>query len=187
VERRYEMLSFINKNKIISKKEFMEFVHIRMDILFRIALTYVKNKELANDIVQDAILNAYKNLDSLKEKEKFNSWITTILVNRCREILRKDKKISLFELKEEILSENKITNDYYDNDYTKVDNKIDVLSILQNIDEKYRDVISLKYLGDYTIEEISNILNIPQGTVKSRLNFGINKLKKLMEVKENVL
>lgn len=181
------MLSLLNKNKIISKKEFMELVDKRTDILFRIALTYVGNEELASDAVQDSILNAYKNLNSLKEKEKFNSWITTILVNRCREILRKDKKVSYFELKEEILNENGVTNDYYDNDYNKVDNKIDVLNILQNIDEKYRNVISLKYFGDYTIKEIATILDIPQGTVKSRLNFGIKKLKKLMEVKENVL
>jgi RNA polymerase sigma-70 factor, ECF subfamily len=187
VEGRDKMLSFLNMKKVVSKKEFMELVEKRTDILFRIALTYVKNEELASDAVQDSILNAYKSLHSLKEKEKFNSWITTILVNRCREILRKDSKISYFELKEETLRENKVTNDYYDNDYTRVDNKIDVMSILQNIDEKYRDVISLKYLGDYTIEEIAIVLDIPQGTVKSRLNFGIKKLKKLMEVKDNVL
>jgi len=138
-------------------------------------------------VVQDSILRSYKHIENLKEKEKFNSWITTILVNRCREVLRQNKKVSFFELKEEILDHNKVTNVYYDNDYIKVENKIDVLNMLQNIDEKYREVITLKYLGDYTLEEISNILDIPQGTVKSRLNFGIKKLRTLMEVKENVL
>lgn len=181
------MLPFLNKNKIISKKEFTELVDKRIDVLYRIAFTYVKNEDLASDVVQDSILRSYKHIEGLKEKEKFNSWITTILVNRCREVLRQNKKVSFFELKEEILDHNKVTNAYYDNDYIKVENKIDVLNMLQNIDEKYREVITLKYLGDYTLEEISNILDIPQGTVKSRLNFGIKKLKTLMEVKENVL
>lgn len=181
------MLPFLNKNKIISKKEFTELVDKRIDVLYKIAFTYVKNEDLASDVVQDSILRSYKHIESLKEKEKFNSWITTILVNRCREVLRQNKKVSFFELKEEILDHNKVTNVYYDNDYIKVENKIDVLNMLQNIDEKYREVITLKYLGDYTLKEISNILDIPQGTVKSRLNFGIKKLKTLMEVKENVL
>jgi RNA polymerase sigma-70 factor (ECF subfamily) len=181
------MLPFLNKNKIISKKEFTELVDKRIDVLYRIAFTYVKNEDLASDVVQDSILRSYKHIENLKEKEKFNSWITTILVNRCREVLRQNKKVSFFELKEEILDHNKVTNVYYDNDYIKVENKIDVLNMLQNIDEKYREVITLKYLGDYTLEEISNILDIPQGTVKSRLNFGIKKLRTLMEVKENVL
>jgi RNA polymerase sigma-70 factor (ECF subfamily) len=181
------MLPFLNKNKIISKKEFTELVNKRIDVLYRIAFTYVKNEDLASDVVQDSILRSYKHIENLKEKEKFNSWITTILVNRCREVLRQNKKVSFFELKEEILDHNKVTNVYYDNDYIKVENKIDVLNMLQNIDEKYREVITLKYLGDYTLEEISNILDIPQGTVKSRLNFGIKKLRTLMEVKENVL
>lgn len=181
------MISFSNKNKDISKNEFMELVHNRTDILYRIALTYVKDKDLASDAVQDSILNAYKNLSNLKEKEKFNSWVTTILVNRCKEILRQNKKVSFFEFKEEVLSESKINNSYYDKAYTNVENKIDVINMLQYIDEKYREVISLKYLGDYTIEEISKILNIPEGTVKSRLNFGIKKLKVLMEVKNNAL
>ena len=72
-------------------------------------------------------------------------------------------------------------------DYEKVENKMYLINLLNKIDEKYRDVIRLKYFGDYTLEEISIILDIPLGTVKSRLNFAIKKLKEFMEVNNNAL
>jgi RNA polymerase sigma-70 factor (ECF subfamily) len=158
----------------------------RIEVLYRIAYSYFRDKDKASDAVQDTILIAYKGFDKLKDKDKFNSWITTILVNRCRDILRRNKKINLQEYDEKILDINTIKANVK-SEYSKLEDKLFVIQLLDSIDKKYREVISLKYLGDYTIEEISVILDIPQGTVKSRLNTGIKKLRTLMEVKDNVM
>jgi len=171
----------------IEEAEFLELLEGRLKILYKIAYTYFKDENNASDAVQDAVVIAYKNIHKLKNKEKFNSWITTILVNRCREVLRRNKVI-LFEQYDAKVIDIRILNEGKQvSDYEKVENKIYLINLLNKIDEKYRDVIRLKYFGDYTLEEISTILDIPIGTVKSRLNFAIKKLKKLLEVNNNAL
>lgn len=169
------------------KDIFLSLLERRIDVLYRIAYSYFKDSNTAADIVQDSILIAYKNLHRLKDKEKFNSWITSILINKCREILRKNKKISFQQLDETVIDIHSISIGNPEFDYKRIDDRIDVLNLLQRLDEKYRDVIRLKYLGDYTIADIALILNIPVGTVKSRLNTGLKLLKSMMEVKNNVV
>lgn len=175
------MKDLVLKAKKGNREAFLKLLDARIGILYKIAYTYFKNKDEASDAVQDSILIAYKNIRNLKENGKFNSWITTILVNRCRDILRRSKKIQFEEYTDITFNSGHRMPD----DYSRVDANIDILDSLREIDEKYRDVITLKYLGDYRISEISKILDIPEGTVKSRLNAGLKKLRGIMEVSSN--
>jgi RNA polymerase sigma-70 factor (ECF subfamily) len=170
----------------VDKKKFEELVVKRIDVLYRIAYSYFRDREVASDAVQDSILIALKSFESLKAEEKFNSWITTILVNRCREILRRRNRIN-FEVYEDKVIDIEAVNQRLKSDYSKIDDKLYIMKYLREIDVKYSEVISLKYLGDYTIEETAKILDIPQGTVKSRLNKGIKMLRALMEVKGDAM
>lgn len=79
----------------MEEAEFLELLEGRLKILYKIAYSYFKDENNASDAVQDAVVIAYKNIYKLKNKDKFNSWITTILVNRCREVLRRNKIILL--------------------------------------------------------------------------------------------
>ena len=171
-----------NKNS-----EFLKLLEGRLQVLYRIAYSYYKDKDKASDAVQDSILIAYKNITMLKDKGKFNSWITTILVNCCRESLRRDNKIHFEEYEEKVIDIGRLYEKNGTNSFSNIDDKLYILNILQSLDEKYSEVIRLKYLGDYTLAEISTILDIPVGTVKSRLNVGIKQLKSLMEVDKSVL
>lgn len=160
---------------------FLKLIEGRMNVLYKIAFSYLKNKEDASDAVQDAVLIAQKNIRKLKDCTKFNSWITTILVNRCREILRKARRIHYEEYNEEAVGSFTQNTDQY----SEVERSLDVESFLRKLDEKYREVITLKYFGSLSIMEIADVLGIPQGTVKSRLNFGLTKLREFMEVKSD--
>lgn len=171
----------------MEETEFLELLNGRLNVLYKIAYSFFKDESNASDAVQDAVVMAYKNIYKLKEKDKFNSWITTILVNKCRDILRRGKIITFEKYDEGVIDIRAFNEGVYESDYEKVENKIYVINLLNKIDEKYRDVIRLKYFGDYKLEEVSTILGIPVGTVKSRLNFGIKKLKELMEVNKNAL
>lgn len=173
--------------KKMEETEFLELLNGRLSTLYKIAYSYFKDENNASDAVQDAVVIAYKNVYKLKEKEKFNPWITTILVNRCRDILRRNKIITFEKYDERVVDIRAFNGGFHGSDYEKVENKIYLINLLNKIDEKYRDVIRLKYFGDYTLAEVSTILDIPVGTVKSRLNFGIKKLKELMEVNKNAL
>lgn len=169
------------------KDKFQQLLQQRLTVLYKIAYSYFKDTDAASDAVQDTALIAYSNINKLKEIEKFNSWITTILINRCREILRKNKKIRFEEINDNVINISGNFCGKNSSDYEIVEDNLDVLDVLNKIDDKYREVIRLKYLGDYTLNEISIILEIPLGTVKSRLNTGIRSLKKLMEVKDDVV
>lgn len=170
------------------EKSFEALLTSKLDSLYRIALSYLKNKEKASDAVQDAAFTAYRNFDSLKDKNKFNSWISAILINRCREILRRENLICFEEFNHNTLDTLNY-NKSYSNEYSKLEINLDITAALSHIDKKYQEVILLKYFGDLTIKEISQTLNIPEGTVKSRLNFGIKRLKTLIsrEVYSNEL
>lgn len=179
------MFGFKNRNSKEEKEHFQELIEPRLPVLYRIAYSYFKDKDSTSDAVQDAVLTAYKNFENLRDKDKFNSWLTTILVNRCRDILRKNKKVAFEEYNENVID---LTNAReVHSSSSKLEDKLDLLNVLHKLDDKYREVISLKYFGDYTIAEIAKVLDIPEGTVKSRLNFGIRKLKTLMEVKNDAM
>ena len=169
------------------KSEFESLLGGRIQVLYRIAYSYFKNEQTASDVLQDSVLIAFKSINKLKDKSKFDCWITTILVNRCREIIRKNKRVSYEELNDNVVNLNNALWKRNECEYLKVDTKLDVLNLLSKLDEKYRDVIRLKYLGDYTLNEIATVLVIPLGTVKSRLNTGITRLRELMEVKDHVV
>nr|MBK5235895.1 RNA polymerase sigma factor [Clostridium sp.] len=171
----------------MEEAEFLQLLDGRLKMLYKIAYSYFKDENYATDAVQDAVVTAYKNIYKLKDKEKFNSWITTILVNRCREILRRNKIINFQPYDAKVIDIRLLNEGKYTTDYEKVENKIYLINLLNKIDEKYKDVIRLKYFGDYKLVEISTILDIPLGTVKSRLNFAIKKLKELSEVNNNAL
>jgi len=157
---------------------FLKLIDRRLNTLYRIAYTYFKDKDGASDAVQDSILIAFKSIKGLKDDAKFDSWVTAILVNRCKDILRRNKKILFQEYNDDSVSAHSSLSD----DYSSVENRIDVMNYLAGLDEKHREVITLKYLGSYSINEISQMLGIPEGTVKSRLNTGLRKLKAIMEV-----
>jgi RNA polymerase sigma-70 factor, ECF subfamily len=181
------MKDLVFRSKKGDKDAFLELLQGRTEVLYKIAYSYFKDKDSASDAVQDAVLIAYKNINKLEDGSKFNSWITTILVNRCREIIRKSKKLQVQEYNDAVIDLEKVSTTQYKSQFSKVENRIDVINLLERLDEKYREVIRLKYLGAYTIEEIAEVLDIPQGTVKSRLNFGIKKLRSFMEVKDNAV
>ena len=181
------MFEYISGHKKERQNLFIKLLEGRLQVLYKISYSYFRNKDSASDAVQDSVLIAYKNMAKLKDMDKFNSWITTILVNRCRDIVRKSNKINFEEYDENVLGISKYYLKKIDHSFENIETRLDIIKYLQRIDDKYSEVIRLKYLGDYTIEEIATIMNIPQGTVKSRLNTGIKKLKGLMEVKRSVV
>ncbi|WP_243128935.1 sigma-70 family RNA polymerase sigma factor [Clostridium novyi] len=99
-----------------------------------------------------------------------------MLINKCKENLRRNNIIYFEEYNNNSLNISQSPL----NQYTNIDTNIDLLNYINGLNDKYKDVIILKYFGDYSIKEISNILEIPEGTVKSRLNFSVKKLKEIM-------
>jgi RNA polymerase sigma-70 factor, ECF subfamily len=140
---------------------------------YRLAYSYVKNKDAALDIVQESILKALNSLDSLANTEHIKTWFYRILVNTSLDVLRKQGKLSYVEdIVLDLNSEAK--DDIYEN--------LDLQTAMDNLPHNYRLIISLRYFEDLKLEEIAAILGENLNTVKTRLYAGLKRLRIEMEI-----
>ena len=121
--------------------------------------------------MQDAIMYAYINIKKLKEVEKFNAWIVKILINSCNKIYNQ-KKINILSYSE--FDENKFK---YESDFIDLENNMNFFNIIDFLDVQEKTLITMYYLDEYTTKEISEILDINESTLRSKLSSIRNKIK----------
>lgn len=151
------------------EKAFEYLMEINKEGLYRAAFAYVKNEQDALDLLQETVYKAYISIDKLKEPKYFKTWLTRILINNAINFIKKNKKI------EHITDD--IANGSKSYEGNTVDERMDILSSIKKLEDKYQTVIVLKYFQDLTITEISEVLNCPSGTVKTYLNKALSKLR----------
>ena len=150
--------------------------------LLRYAQYVIKDSEKAADVVQNAFIKAYVNLNSFDTDKKFSSWIYRIVHNEAVNIIRKDsRQFSLDGLTwgERILArEEDLEEDLRDEEVKKLlTDSLDELSL------NYRAPLALYYLEEKSYEEIGEVLRMPVGTVGTRINRGKKQLKEIVEKK----
>lgn len=165
------MLNELKVRKAIKgdEKAFIELIEKNKEKLYRTAYAYVKNEEDALDIVQETVYKAYVSIESLKSPKYFSTWLTKILINISINTLNKNKK--LVYLEEEMLSKESAT-------MCSTESKLDIIDEINKLEEKYKDVIILKYYDDLTLTQIAQVLEIPVGTAKTNLSRGLAILRK---------
>lgn len=151
------------------------------DVL-KIAYLYLKEKNKAEDAFQEVFLKVYENFHKLKNKESEKSWIMSITINTCKDMLKSSwfKRIIFFEEKEEltIISKENVEEDVI----SKIDGK-ELLKEIMDLPNKYKEPILLYYYEEFSTGEIAEILKIPEGTVRSRLHRGRQLLKNVIDRK----
>ena len=130
---------------------------------YKTAKAILKNEEDVEDALQDALEMAYKNIEKLNEERYFKTWMTRILINKCYDIRKKNQNI--------------ICLDEYEEPAACDEYNLELKEALAALDEKYRIIMILFYSEGYRIREISDILKIPESTVKTRLQRGREKLE----------
>ena len=140
--------------------------------LYKTGMAILNNDDDVCDAMQETLISAYKNLDSLKNEEYFVTWIIRIMINKCYDIIKTNKKITYINQK---LEQNE--NEFY---YDEHNDSI-VEKALSAIPEELRLVTVLFYYDGFSIKEISDICNIPEGTVKSRLYRAKEKIYAIMK------
>ncbi|MEK3943962.1 RNA polymerase sigma factor [Paenibacillus sp. FSL H3-0310] len=136
--------------------------------VYRLAYSYVKNKEDALDIVQDSIYKAMTRMDLLKDHDAVKSWFYRIVVNTSLDFLRRNKKIQTME--PEIIE---TYSPAVEDSYTDMDLK----RTLEELPAKYRSVIVLRYFEDMKINEVAEVLNENTNTIKTRLYQALQLLR----------
>ncbi|RJX34649.1 MAG: sigma-70 family RNA polymerase sigma factor [Desulfurivibrio sp.] len=148
--------------------------------IYNLALNYVKNQEEAKDLAQDIFITVYRSLPKLREKEKFTSWLYQIAVNHCRNRYKKLSRRGYFnnislDDEESFLQ---IPGDEGPEKTLQRQNTINLVrSTIDAMAEAEKEIIILRDVQELSYEEISDILQIPLGTVKSKLNRARTSLK----------
>jgi RNA polymerase sigma-70 factor (ECF subfamily) len=151
------------------------------DQLLNFVYRFVGNRTDAEDIVQETFLRVYKNKHMYKEIAKFSTWVYTIAGNLAKTELRRRKRHKIFSVSNFVNEEKDY--DIPDHDHSpekKVDSAIQegiIQKAIEKLPAKFKEVIILRDIQGFAYEEISQILNIPLGTVKSRVNRGRLKLQ----------
>ncbi len=154
------------------KEILIEYIKDNQEKLYRIAFSYSKNEEAALDIVQEAITKALKNINKLREESYIKTWFYRILINEALQYIRKNKRILTCELE---AIENKVDCN------ADLPEGLDIYKYVQNLNEKLKTVIILRFFEDMKISEIARITKTNESTVKSRLYKGLKELKRLIE------
>lgn len=135
--------------------------------MYRFALGLCKNTYDAQDAVQDTAVSVFKSIHSLRNPEKFKSYLFLSLSNTCKNILSKNNYIVEFE----------------DTGYTdsEIEFSIPVREALNNLDETSREIVLLSLVGGFKSHEIGKMMDLPSATVRTKLRRTLGKLRKELE------
>ena len=131
-------------------------------VLYLIAKRFLHNSYDVADVMQETILISYRDIKKLKSPKYFNTWIYKILVNNCKKYLEKNNKVAYEE---------------HDQSVNYLADKLELNELIGGIADTYKIPLILFYYNDLSLNEISEILDLPIGTVKSRLSRGRNLLE----------
>ena len=135
---------------------------------FLIALSYLHNTEDAKDALQDAALSAYRAIDSLKNKAYFKTWLSRIVINKCKNMLSSKRPTE--ELRDDI------------GIFCNVpERELEILDALCRMQRDKAIYISLRFYNDMNYEEVAKALKQPVSTVKYRTGKALEQLRKLLE------
>ena len=135
------------------------------DMLYRLALSHLKNPHDAEDTVQDVFIKYMNHFSILKDEEHERAWLIRTTVNRCYDLLKYNSKRNHMALDEvnEIAAEEKLHTE--------------IFQILEKLPAKNKTVIILHYLEGFSIEEIARMLHLSTSAVKMRLSRGREQMK----------
>lgn len=133
--------------------------------LFRVAMGILGDEALALDAVSEAVFRAYKGIRRLKEPKYVLTWFTRIVINAANDLYKRQKREFALQ---EIDADAACVDDYSDMYF---------LELINGLPRELREIVSLKYYSDFTLAQVAIILKLPEGTVKSRLNRALAKLR----------
>ena len=126
--------------------------------MYRVAFSILKNEEEIYDAISNTTVIVFEKISSLRKEEFFKTWLTRILINECYKIYNQNKKI--------VYLENLNQEAGYNDTYTDFETR----NLVKKLEKDLRETVILYYFEDFSVKEIAKVLEIPEGTVKSRLS-----------------
>jgi len=151
------------------------------DMVFKTAYLMLGNTLEAEDVLQEVFVKIHKSWDSFDpHKGKMYTWIHRITINQCisEHRRKRESSLSLERLEDQGFELSKDCSDLPEERLMKQEESERMWQTMGALDEKRRAVLVLRYYDDLSYDEIARVLNIPLGTVKSRLNTAIRNFRK---------
>lgn len=173
--------------KLIKKGDhaaFERLVDMYKDKVYHLAYRMLKDSHEAEDIAQEAFVRVYLNIEKYDDKYKFSTWLYRIATNLAIDRIRKKK--ADYSLDEEVTGTDGLTlYAQIPSDDVQPDRQVEFLETKNVIEDhilklplKYRTAITLRYLEELSMKEISEIMDLPIATVKTRIHRGREALRK---------
>lgn len=163
---------------------FAEVIEIYKDKVFQICFRMLGNRHEAEDISQEAFIRAYVNIHTFNQKRKFSTWLYRIATNLCIDRIRKKKPDYYLDAEvrgtegltmySQVAAEGQLPEE----EIEEMELQAEIQRQILKLPDKYRSVIVLKYIEELSLQEISEILDLPLGTVKTRIHRGREALRK---------
>lgn len=139
----------------------------------RLIFTYVHDYAVTDDLVQEVFISVYKKLDQFEGRSNHKTWLYRIAINKCKDYLRSPKRkyqqlMDSFNIRAKKDTESTVLEAERNNELIQEVMKLPV---------KYREIIIFYYYQDFSMKEITEILDINMNTVKTRLSRAKDKLK----------
>lgn len=153
-----ELTDLVKRAKKGDGEAFVNAIKQYESVLYKVAKRLLVYDEDVADAMQEALLSAFENINTLNNEKYFKTWVCKILINKCNEILRKNKKVVYVA---DVLPDKESSNDFL---------KIELDDALNSLNKDYKIVMILYYILEFNTREIGEFLLEPEGTVKSRLS-----------------
>ena len=174
VEMTDELLQLVKKAKKGNSEAFETLLKEHYEYIYRTAYHYVSSEQDILDSIQETTIEAYKGISKLKNPHYFYTWYIRILIRTASKIAAKSNRFR------ETTIENYVESIQSSNSNQKSEQQIDLVNSFEKIEPKYKEVLQLYYYQELTIEEISTMLKLPVGTVKTNLLRGKEKLRVIL-------
>jgi RNA polymerase sigma-70 factor, ECF subfamily len=143
----------------------------RLDRLFRMAVAILRSEADARDAVQEACVHAWRELPRLRDVSRFDAWLAQILVNGCRSLLRREKRIRIREIDvAEMPTDDTDPALSVANDAESVAEVESIQRAFGRLDPATRSLLVLHYVEERPLAEIAAVMQAPVGTIKWRLS-----------------
>lgn len=166
---------------------FGELVELYKDRVFALSYRMLGNRQEAEDVAQEAFIRAYTNIDRYQIDRKFSTWLYRIATNLSIDRMRKKKPD--YYLDAEVSGTDGLTmysqisadEQLPEDEVVSLEAQDGIHRAILSLPAKYRSAITLKYIQELSLKEISEILDLPIGTVKTRIHRGREALRKKLQ------
>lgn len=175
----------VSRCKARDQKALEELFHCYFPTVSRLAIRYLRDKELAEDAVQDIFAKVFENIGGFKGRSRLSTWIYRVAANHCRDVLRKLKGEALHTgLSERFLADlaylqgRQAAHREFHGSHTR----LEVWDALNRLSERQRMIVTLHFFSEFSCPEIAGELGISEQAVRKHLRSAMDRLGRILNI-----